>query len=112
VGSGACFFGGFAIVAGTAQPPIMRVSVSACMRIGCTLRFRGSFTAAVRPAQNRTGPSEHKPPIDAHTRECTPMRKFIAYALVGLALIAGTAVAVMPTAHAAPAGCNSADTDC
>jgi hypothetical protein len=38
------------------------------------------------------------------------MRRFIAYALVGLALVAGTATVVTPPAVAA--GCNSPATTC
>jgi hypothetical protein len=40
------------------------------------------------------------------------MRKFIAYALVGLALVAGTAAVVMPTGSAVAGGCNSTATNC
>ena len=40
------------------------------------------------------------------------MRKFIAYALVGLFVVAGTVAAVMPTRPAAAAGCNSETTNC
>jgi hypothetical protein len=40
------------------------------------------------------------------------MRKFITYALVGLALVAGTAAAVTPTGPAVAGGCNSTTTNC